>query len=47
MNEDCRIEEFEEKPIVSKITYGLYWYLCDPQKTADRTVEQCCTGRKA
>ena len=37
MNESCRIEEFEEKPMVAQITDNLYRNLCDPQKTADRS----------
>ncbi len=32
----CRIEEFEEKPMVPD-QYNFYRNLCHPQKTADRT----------
>ena len=42
MNESCRIEEFEEKPI----TDNLYRNLCDPQKTANRSCRTMCGRRE-
>ena len=35
MNEDRRIAEFEEKPMVATIQYDFLRYLCDPQTSAD------------
>ena len=44
MNEDCRIEEFEEKPMVSFLTAFLPVFMY-PKKTADRADRAVLPGR--
>ena len=34
MNEECRIEEYEEKPMVSNSNTSFHWYLRDPPPSA-------------
>ena len=45
MNEDCRIEEFEEKPMVfiyNTISTGIYVIR---RRQLIELIERCCTGR--
>ena len=45
MNEESRIEEFEEKPVVAKSNTVSCGILCDQKKAADRDDRKGSGGR--